>query len=150
MYNKHNGLIVARPWSNIMDNFFSNDFRKTFFDQHRNDFNIPPVNILEHQSGYELQVVAPGLQKEDFKIHVEKDVLTVSFEKKEEANTTANEGANKWLHREYKAQAFKRSFNLSEKVSTEGISAQYTNGVLSINLPKKEVETPKTIQVSVQ
>ena len=95
---------------------------------------------------YLLDVVAPGLLKEDFKISLDNNLLTVSFEKKEE---TVNEG-EKQLRTEYKFQSFKRSFTLDEKVNAEGISAQYVNGVLTLNLPKKEDVKPATKQISIQ
>ena len=105
-----------------------------------------PVNIRETEKEYLLDVVAPGFNKEDFKINLEDHLLTISVEKKEE---TVNEG-EKQLRNEYKFQAFKRSFTLDEKINAEGISAQYVNGILTLNLPKKEDVKPTTKQISIQ
>lgn len=105
-----------------------------------------PVNIKETEKEYVLEFVAPGLVKEDFKINLEKNILTVSTKKKEE---TVNE-AEKFVRREYKQSAFKRSFTLDEKIDADAISAQYVNGVLTLNLPKKEEVKPATKQINVQ
>jgi len=104
-----------------------------------------PVNIRETEKEFLLDVVAPGLNKEDFKISLENNLLTVAVEKKEE---TVNEG-EKFVRREYQSQAFKRSFTLDEKINADGISAQYVNGVLTLNLPKKEEVKPATKQISI-
>ena len=105
-----------------------------------------PVNIRETEKEYLLDVVAPGLSKEDFRINLENNLLTVAVERKEE---TVNEG-EKQLRTEYKFQSFKRSFTLDEKINAEGISAQYVNGILTLNLPKKEEVKPATKQISIQ
>ena len=105
-----------------------------------------PVNIRETEKEYLLEVVAPGLNKEDFKISLENNLLTISVEGKEDA---VNEG-EKFVRREYRFQSFKRSFTLDEKMNTEAISAQYVNGVLTLNLPKQEEVKPATKQISIQ
>jgi HSP20 family protein len=105
-----------------------------------------PVNIRETEKEYILDIVAPGLNKEDFKISLENNILTVSVEKKEEA---VNE-KEKVVRREFKQTAFKRSFTLDEKINAEAISAQYVNGVLTLNLPKKEVVKPAAKQITIQ
>lgn len=105
-----------------------------------------PVNIKETEKEYLLELVAPGLAKEDFKINLEKDILSISVENKE---VTVNEN-EKFVRREYKQSAFKRSFTLDEKINAENISAQYVNGILTLNLPKKEEVKPTTKQINVQ
>ena len=108
--------------------------------------NAVPVNIRETQKEYVLELVAPGLNKEDFALKLENNLLTVSAEKKEE---TVNEG-EKMIRKEFKAQSFKRSFTLDEKINADAISAQYVNGILTLNLPKKEDVQPATKQISIQ
>ncbi len=107
---------------------------------------VAPVNIRETEKEYVLDVVAPGLTKEDFKIQLDNNILTISVEKKEE---TLNE-AEKFVRKEYKQQSFKRSFTLDEKINAEAISAQYVNGVLALNLPKREEVKPATKQITIQ
>jgi HSP20 family protein len=108
--------------------------------------NLVPVNIRETEKEYVLELVAPGLNKEDFSVKVENSLLTISAEKKEEA---LNEG-EKQIRKEFKFQAFKRSFTLDEKINADDVSAQYVNGVLTLNLPKKEEVKPATKQISIQ
>jgi HSP20 family protein len=115
-----------------------------FRDEHRQ--TAVPVNIRETATDYILDVVAPGLTKEDFKISLENNILTVAVEKK---NETVNEN-EKLIRREYKQSAFKRSFTVDEKINAETISAQYVNGVLTLNLPKKEEIKPATKQITIQ
>lgn len=105
-----------------------------------------PVNIKETEKEYLLELVAPGLNKEDFRINLEKEVLTISVEKKEE---TVNEN-EKFVRREYKQTAFKRSFTLDDKINADGISAQYVNGILTLTLPKKEDVKPASKQIDIQ
>ena len=105
-----------------------------------------PVNIRETDKNYSIDVVAPGYEKSDFKVNLEQDVLTISAEKKEE---TKNEG-EKEIRREYTYRSFKRSFTLDEKIDVEGIEAKYVNGILTLNLPKKEEVKVTSKVISIQ
>jgi HSP20 family protein len=96
--------------------------------------NIPAVNIAETNSKYEVSLAVPGLKKEDFKINIEGDMLTISSE--QEAEEETNE--EKWNRKEYNYSSFSRSFNLPEEINQEKIEANYNDGILKINLPKKE------------
>lgn len=96
--------------------------------------NSVPVNIRESEKSYYLEVVAPGFDKADFKVSLDQNILTVSAEKKDEMK---NDG-EKEIRREYSYRSFKRSFTLDEKIDASGIDAKYVNGVLTLNLPKKE------------
>ncbi len=106
-----------------------------------------PVNIQETEGSYELHVVAPGLKKEDFKINLDKNLLTLSFEKTEEKKEEQAEG--KWLRTEYRSRSFKRAFTLNEKVDVAKITAKYTDGILYVTLPKKEQAEPSILDISV-
>ena len=105
-----------------------------------------PVNIKESNTDYQIDLFAPGWNKEDFKISLENNLLTVSVDKKDEV---VNEG-EKQLRREFSLQSFKRSFTLDEKINADSISAKYVNGVLTLNLPKKEDVKPATKQIYIQ
>jgi HSP20 family protein len=111
-----------------------------------NGMNVPPVNIFETNDNYELEFNAPGRNKEDFKVTVDKNILTVSFEKKEEQKDEKRQ----FIKREFGFQSFKRSFTLDEKINADGINAKYENGILYLTLPKKEEVKvmPKEIAVS--
>lgn len=93
-----------------------------------------PVNIKETEKSYSLDVIAPGFEKADFKINLDQDTLTISAEK----DNGANNDSAKEIRKEYSYRSFKRSFTLDEKIDGAGIEAKYVNGVLTLNLPKKE------------
>ncbi len=106
-----------------------------------------PVNILESKDGYHLEFNAAGRNKEDFKVEVDKGLLTISFEAKE---TAPKEDEYKTVRREFSLGSFKRSFNVEEKVDVENIQAKYENGILKVYLPKKEEVAPVGKQINVQ
>ena len=114
-------------------------------DQVQNTFS-PAVNIHETTDGYNLELNVPGRNKEDFKVAIENNLLTVAFEQKEAAEQTDY----KTLRREFSFKSFKRSFSLDEKVNAEAIEAKYENGILKLYLPKKEEIkiAPKEIAIS--
>ena len=105
-----------------------------------------PVNIRETENEFILELAAPGWNKEDFKIQLDNNLLTIAVDKKEE---TVND-KEKMVRREFKQQSFKRSFTVDEKINAEAIFAQYVNGVLVLNLPKKEEVKPATKQINIQ
>lgn len=96
--------------------------------------NFPAVNIVETNDDYQLELNVPGRKKDDFKITVDKNILTVSFEKKEEEK----DENKKIIKREFVMQSFKRSFTLDEKINADDINAKYEDGLLLLTLPKKE------------
>ena len=128
--------------SNFIDEFFNElpAFGKTV-----NNVFSPAVNIIETKDAYHLELNVPGRNKEDFNVAVDKGLLTISYEKKEEAK---NEDV-KVVRREFNFQSFKRSFTVDEKINTEAIQAKYENGLLKLLLPKKaEQQQPvKTINI---
>jgi HSP20 family protein len=128
------------------DNFFNDFFNvPSIWSNPSNVATIPAANVTETPNAYHLELNAPGRNKEDFKINVEKDLLTVSFEKKEESTV---EGTNS-IRREFTLKSFKRSFSLDEKVDTANIQAKYENGILKIELPKKEQVKDEPKQISI-
>ena len=118
----------------------------------KDDFVTPPfrsftpVNVKEMENNYVLEVVAPGFQKEDFKINLDNNTLTISAETKKET-----EGKNeKFIRKEYKHQSFSRSFTIDENIDAESISARYVNGILTLNLAKKQEVKPSVKEISIQ
>jgi HSP20 family protein len=102
--------------------------------------------VKETENGYVLELIAPGFQKEDFKINLDNNTLTISAEKKEE---TENQN-EKFIRKEYKQQSFSRSFTIDENIDAETISAKYVNGVLTLNLAKKQEVKPSVKEISIQ
>lgn len=112
--------------------------------------NFPAVNIIETNDDYQLEFNVAGRKKEDFKITVDKNILTVSFEKKDENKEAESKEQNKkFIKKEFITQSFKRSFTLDEKINADEIDAKYENGILVLSLPKKEEVKvlPKEISV---
>jgi HSP20 family protein len=120
---------VQKNINNLFDEFFN---ELPSFGKAVNNLFSPSVNIVETADAYHLELMAPGRNKEDFAIAVDKGLLTISYEKKEEVkNDTV-----KTVRREFSYQSFKRTFNLDEKINADAIQAKYENGLLKLLLPK--------------
>jgi HSP20 family protein len=120
-------------------------FFKTQFNNTENKGSVP-VNVKELEYNYLLEVIAPGFEKPDFKVNLDQNVLTISAEKKAEEKKE-NE---KQIRREFTYQSFKRSFTLDEKIDATKIEASYVNGVLTLNLPKKEVVKASATEIEIE
>lgn len=107
---------------------------------------LPAVNIYESKDGYQLELNAAGRNKEDFNVSLEKGILTISYDKKEEAG---NDDI-KTIRKEFNNSSFKRSFTVDEKIDGEKIEAKYENGLLKFFLPKKEEVKPTPKHIAIQ
>lgn len=128
--------------SDVFDNMFEKETaklnRQACYDC------IPAINIAESSSGFEIELSVPGMTKEDFKINLESNVLTISSEKENKEEESRN-----YLRREFFSGTFSRSFTLPKNVDIESIKADYAEGILKVNLPKKaETRITKEIAVS--
>jgi HSP20 family protein len=135
-------------WANLVNSFFNNDL-SDWSNRHYSDTNttLPAVNIKENTDAFEVEMAAPGMAKDDFKIELNNDLLTISSEKKNESEIKEGET---YTRREYSYQSFSRSFNLPKTIDAEKISAKYENGILSITIPKREEAKPKPVkQISI-
>lgn len=106
----------------------------------------PAVNILESDADFRIEVAAPGLEKSDFKVEVNKDILTISAGKEAQ-----NVEGVKILRREFSFLNFQRSFRLPNSVDVNGIQAGYQNGILTVTLPKRDearVKPPVNIEIA--
>jgi HSP20 family protein len=113
--------------------------------QHGMGGMYPPVNIQELDDAYHIELFAPGRAKEDFKLSLSNDLLTVSAE----AKTDESMADQQWARREFKnSRGFKRHFELNEKIDSTKISASYDQGILLIKLMKKEGE--ETLRTSIK
>lgn len=122
-----------RRHPNQLVRFFDDPFTKAFFGE--TALNRPAVNVKETEDSYHLEVVAPGRNKDDFKLEVNDQILTISYEVE---NKTEHQDKG-FTRREYRFDGFKRSFHLDDKViNDEAISATYQDGILRVTLPKKE------------
>lgn len=132
---KHNEPLLPSAIADQFHSFFNDDvFRKEFVSSR------PLVNISESEEAFNIELAAPGLEKGDFNIDLDKEILTISVEK--EVNN--EETGDNYTKREFNYQAFKRSFTIPETVDVDAIRGTYTNGILSVTLPKTaEVKNQK-------
>lgn len=129
----------------LIDNFLSRDWMDwSNMNFSSTNTTLPAVNIRETEDDFLIEVAAPGLTKKDFEINLENNQLTISSEKEQ----SKNEEADNFTRREFSYQSFKRSFNLPEHmVDGEKISARYEDGILKIEIPKREEAKPKPARV---
>ena len=128
-------------FGNGQKNYPVNPFFNDVFDSILNDTfigdklisRVPAVNIAENENEFHIELAAPGLKKEDFKINLDKNVLSVSADKKVE-----NVEGTKFSKREYNYTSFTRSFTLPETVDHSKIDAEYIDGVLKLTVAKRE------------
>lgn len=132
---RNNGNLSTFP--GFFDDFFSRDL----WDWNNSNFassgtSLPAVNVKETAEAFEVEMAAPGMKKEDFKIELNNNVLTIKTEKKEENEEKEGE---RYTRKEFSYQSFQRSFELSkEAIDADNIQAKYDNGVLHLSIPKKE------------
>ena len=138
-------MLVRNTDFPVLPNVF-NDFFRDWSSTNFSDTNttLPAVNIKENENDFVVDVAVPGMDKKDFKIDLENDVLTISSEK-----TTNNEDSNEnYTRKEYSYMSFKRSFTLPKGiVDSDKIKAIYKNGELKITIPKLEEAKPKPIRL---
>jgi HSP20 family protein len=127
-------------------NFLSGGLDDLFGWDIGNDYT-PKVNIWEDANSYKMELVAPGLSKEDFKIEVDNKKLTISSEKQSETKVE-NEA---YMRKEFCLNKFKRSFQLPDIVNEDDINAKQKNGILYVNIPKKkEISNKKIKEISIE
>lgn len=104
--------------------------------------NLPAVNVKENDDNFTVELAAPGMSKDDFKIKLDHNLLTISSEKEMKNEEKDDEG--RYTRREFSYRSFSRSFRLPETVESDKIDAKYHDGVLYLTLPKMEAAKPKT------
>lgn len=145
--------LVKRNYYNVptLNRFFDDFFTKDLFANGENDLSRfaarPAVNIKETEKSFDLELSAPGLDKKDFNIELNEDVLTISYESKAE-NEVKDEN---YRRREFSVRSFKRSFTLPDTLDGDKIQARYESGILNLVIPKKPEAQPqpvRTIKIS--
>lgn len=128
--------------SEVLDNMLDRNFNTGF---EKNCGCVPATNILEKEKGFEIQLAVPGMKKDDFKLEMEEDVLSVIYEKKDEEKKDDGE----YLQREFDMDEFTRSFSIPKTADVENIQARYDAGILYISVPKQDkARLSKEIKVS--
>jgi HSP20 family protein len=138
LVKRTNNLFPSVP--SFFDDFFVKDLMGWSNNTDSYGKTLPAVNIKEDEERFEVEVAAPGLSKNDFKVEVEHDVLTISAEKE----VKNDEKSENYFRKEFSYSSFRRTFSLPENaVDVDSVKASYNNGVLHILLPKREEVKPK-------
>ncbi len=132
---------ALNPFNDVFESLFNDSFISD-----RLTTKVPAVNIAETENDFHIELAAPGLKKEDFKISLDKYVLNISVEKKSE-DTQEEKRYNK---REYSYSSFVRSFTLPETADQTRIDAEYVDGILKITVAKKEEAKSLTREISIK
>lgn len=131
---------------------------ETLFGRDANDFlnantpsftNVPAVNVVEHQDGFRIEVAAPGLKKDDFKLNLNHNNLIISGYQ-ETKNEEQDKNTERYTRREFSYSSFQRTFTLPSSINADQIQAKYVDGVLNIEIPKREeakVKPPRQIEI---
>ena len=129
----------------VLSPMFDDFFGRELFNWGNNNYSstrttMPSVNIRETSENYEVEVAAPGMDKADFKITLDDNLLTISSFKQQSNEETKD----RYTRREFSYQSFQRSFELpKEVVDQDKISARYENGLLHLSIPKKKKSNKK-------
>jgi HSP20 family protein len=134
-------LRTRNAWPNLVEEFFNGEMFPRFFDA-ENRQSLPAVNIIEGKEEYRIEVAAPGLNKEDFKVNLENNLLTVTSEKEEKQENKDD----KVMRKEFNYYSFSRSFALPQTVNAEKIRATHKDGILQVIIPKKEEAREKSLR----
>jgi HSP20 family protein len=141
-FSNGNRGTALNPWiGDVFDNFLNDTFLSD-----RMISRVPAVNISESEGNYHIELAAPGLQKEDFKINLDKNVLSISAEQEKEKK----DEMKNYSRREYSYNSFVRSFNLPDSVDQSNIEAEYQNGVLKINVAKREEAKYQSREIAIK
>lgn len=128
--------VVSNVWSDLLDRFFDGDSRLD-----TDNYYVPRANTLENEKEYTVELLMPGSKKENIQLKLEKDILTIKAENR-------NEKEEKYQFREFGCN-YHRSFTLPEDVNADKIAASYSDGVLKLTLPKveKAPEVSRVIEI---
>jgi len=160
-------MTITRRNGNLMNylpTFFDDFFNRDLFNWNTSNFSntnttIPAVNIKETSDSYEVEVAAPGMNKKDFKVQLDGNLLTISSERSEQQEVNNQQESNwskpneeRYISREFSYQSFQRTFTLQKDVvDAEKIQARYEDGVLHLVIPKKEEakqKPPRVIEIA--
>lgn len=131
-------MVPVRRNQNWLPSIF-NDLLNNDFLMERRNTTAPAVNIIENDDEYKIEVAAPGMTKEDFKVHINEDnELVISMEKRSEEKDEDKKHKGTYLRREFSYTQFQQNLLLPDNVERDKISAKVENGVMSIDIPKKK------------
>jgi HSP20 family protein len=144
-YNRRNNELVSRngmfDFRNVFDDFFSDSFLPGFFSVS----NQMKADIRENEKEYVIDAEIPGVKKEDIKLELRDDTLTISVERNEQVN----EERENYIRKERRYGSYSRSFYV-ENVKNEDVSAKYNDGILTVTLPKSKEAKEKHHRIEIQ
>ena len=137
-------LPVRRTQDSWLPDIFNDFFDNSWMS--RTNYTAPAINVIENEKEYVVELAAPGLDKEDFKVHVDEEgLLHIEMEKKAETKEGHKKG--RYLRREFSYEKFQQTLVLPDDVEREKIEAKVEKGVLDITLPKKElIQKPASVK----
>ena len=144
---------ITKKNGNLFNTFpvlFNDFFTRDMYDWNQSNFSnsgttVPAVNIKETKETFEVELAAPGMKKDDFKIHLDGNLLTISSET--DSQFEEQEGSN-YSRKEFSYQSFQRSFTLpKDVVDSDKINAKYEGGVLNLTIPKREEAKQKPLRL---
>lgn len=140
--NANKGNALGPLFNDVFESLFNTDS----FLSDRIISRVPAVNIAETDKEFQIELAVPGMKRENFKLNLDKNLLTISVEQKSE---TTEGDAKRYNRREYSYSSFVRTFTLPEAANYDHIDAGYADGILKISVPKKEEAKvqPKEITV---
>ena len=136
--------VLKSTYNDLFESFFNTDqlLSKSIISR------VPAVNILENENEFTIEIAAPGLKKEDFKINLEQDQLSVSALKVEGSNE--DNSTKKYNRREFNFTDFTKTFKLPETADSNKINAEYKDGILLIQISKKEELKIQAREISIK
>ena len=135
--------------SKSVNSFFDDFITKDLFDWTDKNFaslgsNLPSVNLKETDTNIEIELAAPGMKKEDFKVEIENDMLMISSEKEEEKEEVGKK--DNYIRKEFNYQSFCRTFSLPDTANENKIEANYKDGILHVVIEKKEGNSKRALK----
>lgn len=131
--------------ANFINEFFNDDFFPATTTFNRSYNNSPAVNVEETDKEFIVNVAAPGIDKKDFNVNIDNNVLVISSN----IETENEEKDNSYILKEYSYNSFSRKFSLPEDTDANKIKASHKNGILKINIPKVQVKVEKAVEVKI-
>lgn len=139
--------MTITKWTNnpLVNEMMNTMYRRPAYQSNGCNYNRPAANIIENENDFSIELAVPGMNKEDFNIKLEDDILTISAEQKE----MEEKDEKNFTRREFRYDGFSRSFTLPEIVDQEKIKADYKDGVLSLMLPKSKEAKVKGREIKI-
>ena len=141
-------MTLVKRSNDLFPAFFDDFMAKNWFASAGINNTMPAVNIKEGKNNFEIELAVPGMDKSDFQIEVEDHYLTISYEKKKRAEDKPPN--SEFTQREFSYESFHRSFTLPKTANLEKIKAEYTSGILRLDIDKDEklISKGKSIKIS--